>query len=353
MPSNTLKRRVRIPLALATVGIVALSSGCALGGSSTAEGGGQVVVATYAGPVADAMQEAYFDDFTADTGTEVVQVPADVARYVSMAQSGSSEWDTIDADGFANVDWVTKDLVQPYADEVPKADLVDDNVRDYVAGAYSQSFVLAYRASAFETAPKSWADFWDTTAFPGKRGWPSSYIGTVEAALLADGIAAEGLFPLDFDRGFAKLDEVRDDLTFYESYSALTQALQAGSVDMALLPSGRAVALSADDPDIATEWNQNIFYPYSGFSISVGAPNPEAMNKLGEYLNDPERQAKFAEMSSYGPTVEAAYDLIPEDVAPNLPGTEEHRAVAAEVDTQKLAAQTDEYIKRYSDWLAQ
>lgn len=354
------RKRLTVGVAAIAVGALALLSGCAgspgsgnptNGGDDAA--GGDLVIATYGGPTGDAFQEVYFDAYTELTGGQITQVPADVARYVSMSEAGDSEWDSIDADGFAVVDWVDKGIVQELSPDVPRADMVDEKFANYSAGGYTQSFLIAYRVSAFDEAPQSWADFWDTEKFPGKRGWPGYYIGTAEAALMADGVAPDDLYPLDFDRAFTKLDELRPDLTIIDSYAGLSQGLQAGSFDMALVPNGRGLDLMKESDDFAMQWNQNIFYPWTGWTISAGAPNAAGMNTLLTIMNDPEKQAEFAERTGYGPTQSAAYDLLSPEAAANLPGTEEHTAVAAPVDTEVLAGQTDEYIERYSQWLAQ
>jgi len=346
---NKKKALVRGIAAAGAIGLAAGLAACSGGGG---EGGGQVVVANYGGITLEGFEAAYFDDFTAETGIEVISADADVARYVQMSESGESEWDSIDADGFANVDWINRGLVQEMSADVPRASLVPDEYKDYIAGAYTQSFVLAYRASALDREPTSWKDFWDVEGLPGNRGWPGYYIGTAEAALLADGVAADELFPLDFDRAFGKLDEIKSDLTFFESYAAGAQALQAGTVDMILLPNGRVTPLMAEDDDVKIMWDENLFYPFTGFTISQGAPNPEAMNKLMVYMQDPARQAEFAEITGYGPTVDGALELLSPETAAILPGTEEHMRNAVTIDQVTLSSQTDEYVRRYSEWLA-
>ena len=57
------------------------------------------------------------------------------------------------------------------------------------------------------TQPVTWADFFDTKKFPGKRAWPAEYFtgGTMEAALLADGVAPDEIYPIDYERATAKI----------------------------------------------------------------------------------------------------------------------------------------------------
>ncbi|WP_454812785.1 ABC transporter substrate-binding protein [Paenarthrobacter nitroguajacolicus] len=343
----------RTVLSVAAISALVVATGCASTSPSSSGGGGQVVIATYGGTTGDALQAAYFDDFTKETGIKVVQVPADPAKFVSMAREGKSDWDSINADGGQLGRWAKEGIIEKMASDVPRSDLVTDASKDYAGGRFTFSFVIAYRKSAFPTAPQNWADFWDTKKFPGKRGMAGSgyHWGAAEAALLADGVSEDKLYPLDLERAFRKLDEIKPSVTVYESMSALAQGLQSGSVDMALMSSGRAGGLITSDPDIEAQWNQNIAYPADGFPIAKGAPNPEGMNKLLTFMQDPKRQAVFAEKATYGPTMSKSFETLPPETAKLLPGSDEHRKLEAKVDPTLYADQEDDYVKRYSDWL--
>jgi putative spermidine/putrescine transport system substrate-binding protein len=355
MKIRTLGSRRTTTVVSALLGLAVASTLTACGGSdsSGSDGGsGQVVFANYGGPVGEAFKSVYWTPFTEESGIKVVSADADPARYVAMMEAGSSEWDTLDGDGFADVSYIQKGLVEKLPTSVPRSDMVDPEYQDYLAGSYTQSFVLAYDSTALPEAPTSWADFWDTKKFPGKRGIGNYYMGTAEAALLADGVSGDALFPLDLDRAFAKWETLRDDLTVSESYAAAVQSLQSGSVSMILVPNGRAAVLAQQDPDIKVMWEQNVFYPYTGFTIPKGSPNPEGTAKLLAFMQDPQRQADFAEKTFYGPSIKSAYDLISPEVAEQLPGTPEHIAEGVTVDTTALAEQNDDYVKAFNDWVA-
>ena len=53
------------------------------------------------------------------------------------------------------------------------------------------STIFAYDKSAMPNGPKTIADFFDTSKFPGKRGLRKSPKATLEMALAADGVAPE------------------------------------------------------------------------------------------------------------------------------------------------------------------
>ena len=58
-------------------------------------------------------------------------------------------------------------------------------------------------------------------------------IDTLEIALMADGVAPKDLYPLDLDRAFRKLDEIKDHIAVWWTGGAQsTQLLESGEVDM-------------------------------------------------------------------------------------------------------------------------
>lgn len=318
---------------------------------STALAADQVVVATYGGAFLKALENVYFKDFTAATGIAVVTVEANEGRFVAMGKSGSSEWDTTDAAGFSVIEWSKNGVLQKLPADVPRSSLVNEAYRDYAGYVYGQSYVLVYDSSVVKKAPKSWSDVWNVADFPGKRGWPSDPYGAMEAALMADGATQANMYPLDFNRAFAKLDKLRPEMTIYTSYAASIQGLQAGSVSMALVPNGRAYALIKQDPRFKIMWEQNIYMP-SAFPLTTGAPNTAGAAKLFTFMADPMRQAKFAELIGYAPTVPAAFTMLKPEVASQLPGTPEHMKQALVVDEVALSNQNTALLDAYSNWIA-
>ena len=65
-------------------------------------------------------------------------------------------------------------------------------VNDCGVGAIVYDFILAYDGDKLKDGPKSWADFFDLKKFPGMRALRQGPKTTLEIALMADGVAAEG-----------------------------------------------------------------------------------------------------------------------------------------------------------------
>jgi spermidine/putrescine-binding protein len=79
--------------------------------------------------------------------------------------------------------------------------LKPEMVTDCAIPVLEYAFTIGYNTEVFaDDHPTSWAEFFDTEKFPGKRGfWKYATGAMFEAALLADGVAPEDLYPLDID----------------------------------------------------------------------------------------------------------------------------------------------------------
>ena len=76
-------------------------------------------------------------------------------------------------------------------------------------------YAFMYDTGKFKDDPPStWADFFDTAKYPGKRSLYKWANGAIEAALLADGVAGDAVYPIDLDRALAKIRSIKPD-TYY------------------------------------------------------------------------------------------------------------------------------------------
>ncbi len=313
----------------------------------------EVVLAGFGGETYEVRHSLLFDPFTKLSGATVVDAPWDYGKYVNMIDSKSPEWDMIDFDGYSVVALIEGGTPPAKLEDwVRRCDLVDPEYQDYAAGSYAYSVVLGW-SQQLDSAPGSWVDFFDTTKFEGKRAFPRSiYAGTAEIALIADGVAPEDLYPLDFDRAFAKLDTIKDDLIFYDSYAQGQQYLAQGSASMIATANSRMIQDKAKGVGDYT-YEQAILYPWGGFPITQNAPHLDASNALVDYMSHPTLQAQVAKELSLGPTVSEAFDLLTDEELALQPNSEDNKAKAVEVDTKQAAMQDGEYVERFFAWVGQ
>lgn len=320
--------------------------------SDGADLSGEVIWADYGGTTNAARQAAYFDGFVEETGVDVISTSLESTVMYSMLTGEAGDYDAMHV-GLPDV-YNSFDHLVELDDSVPRDDQLPEDAQDYAFGSFAVGQVQAYLPETFpDGGPQTWADFFDTETFPGKRALPGSGAmnGLVlEAALVADGVAPEDLYPLDFERATAKLDTIADDVVFYTEYSQVQQLLLSGSVAVAYGPSGQFTALIAEGEDVTVSWDE-AFYSFNVIVVPQEAPNVANAQALAAWMADPERQARFAELTFYGPGSSAAWDHIPDDVAENIVTAPSHTNLIRE-DSEARAAGNEAGINAYAEWLA-
>ena len=171
----------------------------------------------------------------------------------TQVASGKPTWDVVDTPTGYCLRGGEQGLIEKLDfSKIPNAAAMPAAYRSDYSVAYEfYSSVLAYSQKKFSdgAAPNSWADFWDVKKFPGRRALRNHPIATLEAALMADGVAPDKLYPLDVDRAFKKLDEIKPHITvWWTSGAQSAQLLNDGEVDMVMAWNGRVSALAAKAP---------------------------------------------------------------------------------------------------------
>lgn len=314
-----------------------------------------VVYAEYGGTTRAAYQSVFYDSFHAATGVKVVGPDADEAQFELMARRKRSRWDATMQAPVGATRWVKEGLLDKLPSWIPRSDFdIDPSIRDYLSGGFYAAYVLSYLNNVYKNRkPESWADFFDTKRFPGKR----AFVGTdfdayFEIALLADGVPAEQLLPLDYDRAIAKLDTIRKSLLIGASNAAVQQLLASGTASMALQLNGRAVPLTRTGTDLGISWNQAIVQGHTGPVMPKDAPHPDTAHALIYWMTDPARQAAFTRITGYGPTNAKALELLDKETLALLPNSAGRLELSVRIDPARRGQERDEYVKRWTKWLA-
>jgi putative spermidine/putrescine transport system substrate-binding protein len=298
-------------------------------GSHSAAAQDNQVIMTVGGGAWEAAQDvAYFQPFTEETGIEVVKVPEpEIAMIRAMVETGNVTFDLSSGIPAGDVYVLAEEGILEPIDYsgFPQETLdgmFDDAKHEYGVASLYYSLIGGYRTDTFPEGPTTWAEFWDLEAFPGPRslgpGLGTSYC-TWEIALLADGVAPDQLYPIDFDRALASLDRVRDEVvTWWDVGGVPAQLLTDGQVELTSAWNGRIQALVDDGVPVAINWNEGILL-WDLMWVPKGAPNAANAMKLLELMSRADRQAVFAESIAYAPSNSDAYEFIPEERAAILP----------------------------------
>ena len=311
----------------------------------------EVVLAGFGGLTYQVRHRVEFDPFTEASGAKVVDAPWDYGKFVAMLDSPKPEWDMIDFDGFSMVGLLESGSklakLEPW---VRRCDMVDEAYRDYAAGSYAYSVVLGYSTKAGK--PATWADFFDTKKFPGKRAFPKSiYAGTLELALLADGVPKDEIQPVDFERAFKKLDTIKGDLLFYDSYAQGQQFITQGSASMIATANSRTDQLKQQG-DFDYTFRDAILYPWGAFPMPAKLQHADAANALIDWMSAPEMQIEIARQLLLGPNVTAAFDQLNDEELAKTPNSPQNRELSYTIKTKQAAKQDADYAKQYADWVA-
>ncbi|MEO1458096.1 MAG: ABC transporter substrate-binding protein, partial [Pseudomonadota bacterium] len=244
--------------ALTTLG--ALSAAGIGGGAKAAEG--EIVVVNWGGPAVDAYYNAFGVPFEGASGLKVVIDGTGplLSKIRAMVESGAVTWDVCDTGAATTLVLEKAGVIQAidYA-VVDKTKVVKDYAYDYGVANYLFSYILAYNKAKLETAPASWADFWDTSKIPGMRTLRKQPNGMIEAAMFAAGKSKDEIYPIDLDLAMEKLKEIRDDVIVWGSGSQSQELFRTGEVVMGNIWHTRANLLNRDmSGDVVWTWNEGI-----------------------------------------------------------------------------------------------
>ncbi len=278
----------------------------------------ELVLVNWGGDALTAYGEAYGASFEKQTGI-VVKMDGSGPTEGAIAtqfKSGKPTWDLVDADPFSAIALGKQGMLEPidYA-VVDKSKFRPGFGWEYAASTYFFSYVIAYDSKAFPTAPTGMADFFDVQKFPGKRSLYKWGAAMWEAALLADGVAPEKLYPLDLKRAHDKIAAFKENVVSYWGGGAESQSvLMNGEASMALIWSTRGGLLEKDSGgQIKFIWDQGIISP-GALAVLKGNPGgKEAAMKFIASAQDPAKQLIMFEKLGQGPANPATDALIPSD----------------------------------------
>src|SRR5947209_4948146 len=169
-----------------------------------------LVVASYGGDWQATQKKTMFTPFAQQNQVTLQDVVYD-GKYgplVSQVKANDIKWDVVDVEGNMVLLGQKDGILEPIDYNIVDASKINPEAKNpYGVGIVAWSWVLAYNTQTFEkNPPKTWSDFFDVDKFPGPRGLRNDPRRVLEIALLADGVPANQLYPLDTARAFRKLD---------------------------------------------------------------------------------------------------------------------------------------------------
>jgi len=313
----------------------------------------RVVVCNWGGESITSMGAAWGKPFTDKSGipVEFDGSGPTFGKIRTMVESGNVVWDVCDANLAVALDLGRKGLLEKIDwTKVDKSKVRPGFYNDYGVSHFVYSFVLAYDKSKFgNNPPKTWADFWNVKDFPGGRALSSRTLGSLEAALMADGVPAtkEALYPIDEKRALAKIAEIAKDAVFWKTGAESQQLLRQGEVSMGLLWHTRAASLRKEpNSKIDYTFNQGLMIP-AGWVVPKGNPAGSTVFDFIAFTQTPETQVTLLKLDGSGPANPAAAALVPEDLRRDDPASPQNIALQAVADPTWVADNQDRIYNSY------
>lgn len=343
--------------------VIALAIGILLGtGAVNAAGrsleGQQIVLYTFGGTQLETTRELVITPFEKETGAKVIVDDSCCQRLNAAHETGQFIGDVViglDQGGML----ARADRGQLLADPRLEKMARDHGVPEtYVSKSnvilHSYSYVIAAKNETLPM-PKTWADFWDRTKFPGSRGLIRiSPNAQLEAGALAAGVKSDSLYPIDADLAFKSLSTLRNSgkTIFNASGADQINNLGTGETDYSIAYSNRLYLAKRDGIKVNFTYDDG-FIVGNGGAILKGARNIDGAVALLAYHMRPDVLARFAERTGMSPSYAAAADMIDPKFRPLLPTAPENAKKQRFLD---IAFWHQNFIKlneRWVNWLAQ
>ena len=362
---------MRLPIltGAAVLGLAAFASGPAIAADA-------LTVVSWGGAYTKSQVEAYHKPYTKMTGTQILSenYSGGLAEIKAQVEAGAVKWDLVDlemSDAIRGCDEGLLEKIDPKIlpaapDGTPaEKDFIQGMITDCAVANIVWSTIYAYDDAKFSGAkPTSMADFFNTKAFPGKRGMRKGPKANLEFSLIADGVPAKDVYKVlstkaGVDRAFKKLGAIKDQVVWWEAGAQAPQLLADGEVAMTTAYNGRIFnAVAAEKKPFEIVWDGQV-WDVDMWGIPKGAKNKAAAMDFLKFSTDTQRLADQASWISYGPARKSSIPKIGTyatdssiKMGGHIPTAPANFKNAVQNNFEFWADYQDELNERFNSWLA-
>lgn len=331
--------------------------GCGSSSSSSSSGGEGSKSLTFVsygeGTYQGGQESAWTEPFAEGTGANVtIDSPTENAKLSAMVEAGNVSWDVVDTDPF---------FARQYCEKYVSPIELGSMAKSFPPGTVSKCGVpdayfgleLMYNEKTYgKNPPTSLADFFNLEKYPGQRIIMSGEVttGLLEAGLLAEGVPASKLYPLDVEKALGAYDKIKPELTLAQTFGQQQQAMVGDQADMALVVSARAYSvLEAGGTFWKPVWDK-VPITWDDLVIPKGAPNEATAQEFIRFASEPKQSAAFATAAAVGPAnTEAKAKLNPlqEEVNAFSP---EHKKNQVLVNAEWWSENLEPTVEAWTNW---
>ena len=356
MPEASARSRRHPSASLVLVPVLLVAAACA--GGEAGAGTTTVVAANYGGTSGETIQRTIADPYAAEAGIQIQHVNVGsgfAAKIQAQHQAGNVGWDVVEGLGSqeAAVLW-NEGLLEPLPPDLrQRLEAVSEPgaVTEYGVALGNTGIVIACNTAVVQRCPANPAEFWDTASFPGRRAMMDNPFQTLATAAVAAGVAPDQVFPIDLDRAFAKLQEIKPAIDVWTtSGDQQMQVMRDGQAEISVMWNGRAKALIDSGVPLQLAWDGSLVNPNYMVVIKGGPNTAGAMRYLEWYGTHPEAQVGVARVLAYGVSHKDTLGLLTADEAALLPSA--HTGSQVQLDADWWVANADQVAPRWKEFLA-
>ena len=297
-----------------------------IGVPALAQAAEPLTVTNWGGAYEASQKVAYIEPFEKQTGV-AIELKEYNGGSEGLKASGPPAFDVLDMTEPDMLAACAEGLLEPLTafSQSDSEDFLDGSLQECGVVHLVYSTVLAYDDRAFPgEKPQTVADFFNVERFPGKRALRRQPIALLEWALLAQGVPISQLYDLlSTERGmtlaFRKLDQIKDDIIWWESGSEAPELLKSGKAVMASGFNGRFFDARVNDgAPITIIWDGQLL-DSSVWTIAKGTPRLRQAEQFIRFATQPQNMAALASHIPYGPTRRSAMRRIGLHVKSNIP----------------------------------
>lgn len=367
------RKRVQGWCAVAGVALIAVvTAGCGSDSGNSAAPSGKVntvlgmpnlkgqtiVINTFGGSYGDALKKDAVTPFEAATGAKVVVSTNCCDAFETQVKGHQFAGDVVIGENYGTTKaWGDEGLLKsdPRLAQIAKARGVDpDLYQDNVITTGYFAVVLAWNTKYANNHPASWADFFDTSKYPGTRGLYNQPDGTLEIAQLGLGTPASSMYPIDMNKTLAGLTTLRDHTPVHFFATGADQINQLGTDQVAysMAWSNRVAQGIQQGLPLAMTFNQA---PLEGqaSAIPATAKNVDGAVAFLDFSMQPDVQAAIAKDSGVAPAYPQAAEMLDPSVRKEMPTAPENLNQTVKVDTDWWLKNLGSATATYTKWLTE
>ena len=324
-----------------------------------------LTVVSFGGAFGAAQKKHMIDPYMAKTGTRILfeDYSGGIAEIKAQVESGNVVWDVVDIESIDLERACSEGLLEVIPRNIlSKGSDGSDPLKDFAPDALANecgigtilwSTIFAYNKNTINKSPSTIQDFFNTSEFPGRRAMRNRPQVNMEWALIADGVKPEDVYRVlatqaGQERAFKKLDTIKGDAVWFDSWSQAPQLLNDGGAVMVQSANGRIyAAIKEENRPFNIVWDAQI-YDLDMWAIVKGAKNKEEALRFVKFATESKPLSGMGDVA-YGPTRNSSSKYMDSSITQDLPSAHLDKGLKA---SGEFWSDFGESLgERFSEWL--